>query len=163
MPSSLQVISLQANSLKANSLQAMRAGFALNIVLLTLATVASAGPGGWGKLPAKLHPLPMRPPHPDPPPQAGEGAHFGCCRRSLLISSRFSIVDQPDGSGLDARLGLACGAVTRFAAPRPGSRGFGSRVLAQGVTSARRTAFGALCCFQVEFATWTGENGGRST
>jgi hypothetical protein len=49
MPSSLQVISrksnsLQASSLKANSLKAIRAGFALNIVLLSLATVASAGP-----------------------------------------------------------------------------------------------------------------------
>jgi len=54
MPSSLQAIflkanslqasSLKANSLKANSLKAMRAGFALNIVLLSLATVASAGP-----------------------------------------------------------------------------------------------------------------------
>ena len=36
--------SLQANSLQANSLKAMGAGFALNIVLLSLATVASAGP-----------------------------------------------------------------------------------------------------------------------
>ena len=44
MPSSLQAIFLKANSLKANSLKAMRAGFALNIVLLSLATVASAGP-----------------------------------------------------------------------------------------------------------------------
>ena len=49
MPSSLQVISrksnsLQASSLKANSLKAIRAGFALNIVLLSLATTASAGP-----------------------------------------------------------------------------------------------------------------------
>jgi hypothetical protein len=34
-----------------------------------------------------------------------------------------------------------------------GSRGLGARVLAQGVTSARGTALGALCCFQVEFAT----------
>jgi hypothetical protein len=32
----------------------------------------------------------------------------------------------------------------------------------QGVTPERRTAFGEVCCFQVEFATWTGENGGRS-
>jgi len=39
MPSSLQAISLKANSLKI-----MSAGFALNIVLLSLATVASAGP-----------------------------------------------------------------------------------------------------------------------
>ncbi len=32
------------SSLQANSLKAVRAGFALNIVLLSLATVASAGP-----------------------------------------------------------------------------------------------------------------------
>jgi uncharacterized protein (TIGR02246 family) len=44
MPSSLQAISRKANSLKANSLKAVRAGFALNIVLLSLATAASAGP-----------------------------------------------------------------------------------------------------------------------
>ena len=49
MPSSLQAISLKSNSLtasslKASSLKAMRAGFALNIVLLSFATVASAGP-----------------------------------------------------------------------------------------------------------------------
>jgi hypothetical protein len=49
MPSSLSAIflkanSLQASSLKANSLKAVRAAFALNIVLLSLATVASAGP-----------------------------------------------------------------------------------------------------------------------
>ena len=49
MSSSLQAISLKSNSLpaisrKANSLKAMRAGFALNIVLLSFATVASAGP-----------------------------------------------------------------------------------------------------------------------
>src|SRR5712664_2825078 len=42
--SSLKANSLKANSLKANSLNVMRAGFALNIVLLSLATVASAGP-----------------------------------------------------------------------------------------------------------------------
>jgi uncharacterized protein (TIGR02246 family) len=41
---SLKANSLKANSLKANSLNVMRAGFALNIVLLSLATVASAGP-----------------------------------------------------------------------------------------------------------------------
>src|SRR3979409_46496 len=44
MPSSLQAISLQTNSLKANYLQAITAGFALNVVLLSLAIVASAGP-----------------------------------------------------------------------------------------------------------------------
>jgi uncharacterized protein (TIGR02246 family) len=41
---SLKAISLKAISLKANSLKAISAGFALNIVLLSLATVASAGP-----------------------------------------------------------------------------------------------------------------------
>src|SRR5467141_3265442 len=40
--SSLKANSLKANSLKANSLNVMRAGFALNIVLLSLATVAFA-------------------------------------------------------------------------------------------------------------------------
>src|SRR6266852_312333 len=44
MSSSLQAISLKSSSLKANSLKVMRAGFALNIVLLSFATVASAGP-----------------------------------------------------------------------------------------------------------------------
>jgi uncharacterized protein (TIGR02246 family) len=44
MPSSLQVISRKSNSLQASSLKAMCAGFALNVVLLSLATAASAGP-----------------------------------------------------------------------------------------------------------------------
>ena len=44
MPSSLKVIFLKANSLQASSLKAVRAGFALNIMLLSLATAASAGP-----------------------------------------------------------------------------------------------------------------------
>jgi hypothetical protein len=39
----------------------------------------------------------------------------------------------------------------------------GCRPISHGVTSARRTACGAVACFQVELATWTGENGGRST
>src|ERR1700676_2725199 len=38
----------------------------------------------------------------------------------------------------------------------------GLTLRAHGVTSARRTACGAVCCSHVEFAIWTGENGGRS-
>jgi len=43
--------------------------------------------GGWGKTACQRHPLPMR--HPTPTlPRKREGAHFGCCRHSFLISSR---------------------------------------------------------------------------